>query len=130
MIRNRSEQPIAKARVENTRAIIFGTRPFFAGTKATHRQGSIKFFPWLVADVNQQDGTFSVTLLGTKQLRLWYSEHVRSKTIQIRSDVDDSIASSICFEEDGPIITTAPGIDPAVMISLAMILIEFQNKLR
>lgn len=130
VIRNDRKEAIVKACFEQNKAIVYGTRPFFAGAKASHREGATKFFPWLVVRVNQ-DETFTFELFGRKQLSLWYSEKsIRCKAIDIMNFLDNSVVCTLCLDENDSTVLLSSGADPAVMISFALILAEFQKRLQ
>lgn len=129
VIRNDRKESIAKTCFEKNKAIVYGTRPFFAGAKASYREGTTKFFPWLVVEVNQ-DKKFTFELFGGKQLSLWYSDQtIHCKTIEIMSVMDNLVVSTLTLDENGPSIVLSSGADPAMMICFALILSEFQKRL-
>ena len=100
-------------------AVICGSRPLFPGTKALCREGATNFYPWLRVRL-LKNGTVSLELYHTNQ-PMWYSEQtVASDRITITSVADDSVATIVCVGE--ALVTIAPGVDPAVMMCLALLL--------
>lgn len=104
---------------------IYGTRPVFAGTKACFRERGTSFYPWL--DVHVDDTLLLVELAKSSFDSIWEANvSLESKNLTIYSTADETIAAEMNLQQKADMmceLTVSPGVDPAVMISLSVILL-------
>jgi hypothetical protein len=117
-VRNCHGMPAIKCWGDRKVAVIYGTRPVFAGTKAVHREAATNFYPWLQLR-RLNDGTVSVKPYQSQQ-PLWYSVlTLQSESITIHSVADHSVVATI-LKGTSCQVTISPGVDPAVMMCVAL----------
>jgi hypothetical protein len=119
-----------------TTFIICGTNPLFPSDEHFEKQAcGLTFYPWfqvLLEHNDHQDDLAIELWSGLSYTPLWYAENIASgcKIDIISAEDDNNTVGSVLHIKDGggdcwDVKSTMPGIDPAVFICLAAIIVRF-----